>query len=175
MFSSRRMLSTPGLLFLKLFFSHNPRSLFISAASFCEEWRHLDVSFLKYFFYLLWCNSKESSSLFSFFFLIFKFDIVSPFEKFKRKVLIFFSPRYFSFDFMFWKKLFFFFFWFFNSIYRFLLKKFKVSIFFIEIYNKYTKYTITFCPFNWIYFYQFLELCAWITDGSDSMIFIQEY
>lgn len=168
------MLSTPGLLFLKLFFSHNPRSLFISAASFYEEWRHLDVSFLKYFFYLLWCNSKESSSLFSFFFLIFKFNIVSPFEKFKRKVLIFFPRGIFHLILCFEKNCFFFF-WFFNSIYRFLLKKFKVSIFFIEIYNKYMKYTITFCPFNWIYFYQFLELCAWITDGFDSMIFIQEY
>lgn len=137
MFSSRRMLSTPGLLFLKLFFSHNPRSLFISAASFCEEWKHLDVSFLKYFFYLLWCNSKESSSLFSFFFLIFKFDIVSPFEKFKRKVLIFFSPRYFSFDFMFWKKLFFFFFDFLiryivsswkNSKFRYFSSKYTINI-----------------------------------------------
>lgn len=138
MFSSRRMLSTPGLLFLKLFFSHNPRSLFISAASFYEEWRHLDVSFLKYFFYLLLCAIQKNRRLFFlFFFLIFKFDIVSPFEKFKRKVLIFFSPRYFSFDFMFWKKLFFFFFDFLiryivsswkNSKFRYFSSKYTINI-----------------------------------------------
>lgn len=131
------MLSTPGLLFLKLFFSHNPRSLFISAASFYEEWRHLDVSFLKYFFICCDAIQKNRRLFFLFFFLIFKFDIVSPFEKFKRKVLIFFPRGIFHLILCFEKNCFFFFFDFLiryivsswkNSKFRYFSSKYTINI-----------------------------------------------
>lgn len=48
--------------------------------------------FQSIFFFICSDAIQKNRRPFFFFFLIFKFDIVSPFEKFKRKVLIFF-PR----------------------------------------------------------------------------------